>query len=127
MWKFSQVFSSVGVQGQVEVHGSSVLRERAREKWREQGRRGEPRASGAYPIGGRRNGNLLPDNSRLLHDACQLTAQALARIAVQGGGDPRHGACAAASCIEDVLGVGSRRLVVGEQSAFVLQSQFVKL
>ena len=31
-------------------------------------------------------------------------------------------ACAAASCIEDVLGVGSRRLVVGEQSAFVLQT-----
>ena len=24
MWKFSQVFSSVGVQGQVEVHGSSA-------------------------------------------------------------------------------------------------------
>ena len=31
-------------------------------------------------------------------------------------------ACAAASCIEDVLGVGSRRLVVGEQSTFVLQT-----
>ena len=31
-------------------------------------------------------------------------------------------ACAAASCIEGVLEVGSRRLVVGEQSSFVLQT-----